>query len=290
MIEHTVVGWNDTAASEAALNWALGRAGSQRSSLSVLDIVDRGLFLGDDGALERATANAEKRLEARVAEIARTHPDAVSDSDLVVGDPLSFLAAQTQPDTLVVVGTARRLGPRVRYGSSLGPRLATIADGPVAIVPVEDAEAAQARSGVVVGVDGSEAARLALELGADEASRMEQTLLVVHCWQEPLAGERLVVPDEEFVHSQQAAHQELLDAQVRAVREAHPQLRVESTLLRQNPISALRASSERSRMLVVGSRQLTGWKRTWLGSVSHGLILDLAAPTVVVGAEVPQAA
>jgi nucleotide-binding universal stress UspA family protein len=43
--------------------------------------------------------------------------------------------------------------------------------------------------------------------------------------------------------------------------------------------------SEHAFMLVVGSRRLTGWKRAWLGSVSHGLLLDLAAPTAVVGPE-----
>jgi nucleotide-binding universal stress UspA family protein len=98
-----------------------------------------------------------------------------------------------------------------------------------------------------------------------------------------LAEQPLVVPDDEFVTSQESERRELLDDHERTVRDAHPGLAVHSVLLRQNPISGLRLESEHAEMLVVGSRGLTGWKRTWLGSVSHGLILDLAAPTVVVG-------
>ncbi|MEY9951577.1 hypothetical protein [Leifsonia sp. EB34] len=67
------------------------------------------------------------------------------------------------------------------------------------------------------------------------------------------------------------------------MRESHPELAVEGIRLWQNPISGLQVESEHALVLVVDARRLTGWKRTWLGSVSHGLVLDLAAPTVVVG-------
>ncbi len=281
----TVLCWDGSNAADTAADWALRRATAARTTVEVFDVVDLALFLGDEGALERATTAEEGRLAKRVEELAEAHPGTVAGSALLVGDPFELLEEQTQPGTLLVVGTSHRVGPRVRYGWSLGARLATAAAGPVAIVPEEEAADARSRSGVVVGVDGSVIGRLALELAAAEADALRQPLTIVHCWQEPLADEPLVVADEDFVSSQELAHRELLEDHVRSVAEAHPEVSVEGRLLRGNPVTALRVAAERALMLVVGSRRLTGWRRAWLGSVSHGLVLDLAAPTVVVGPE-----
>ncbi|MEN2736554.1 universal stress protein [Microbacterium sp. X-17] len=283
MTDRTVVCWDGSTGAEAALAWALRRARDEGSTVELFDVVNVGTFLGDDAALDRATEQEEDRLDSRVEELAASHPGLVSGAELLVGDPLEVLTAQTRADTLVVVGTRHRVGPRVRYGWSLGSRLATAAAGPVAVIPVEEGEAAAARTGVVVGVDGSAVGRLALEYAAREAEDLRQPLTVVHCWVAPLSEQPLVVPDDQFVTSQESERQDLLDDHVRTVRAAHPGLVVHAALLRQNPISGLRIQSEHASLLVVGSRRLTGWKRTWLGSVSHGLILDLAAPTVVVG-------
>ncbi|MEY9952498.1 universal stress protein [Leifsonia sp. EB34] len=283
MTERTVVCWNGSAAAEAALAWALRRARVEGSAIELVDVVDTGLYLGDDAALDRATEQEQDRLDTRVEELAASRPGLVSGAHLLVGDPLDLLSGQARADTLVVVGTRHRVGPRVRYGWSLGARLATAAAGPVAVVPVEEPEAAEARTGVVVGVDGSEVGRLALRFAAREAEDLRQPLTIVHCWVAPLSEQPLIVPDDEFVTSQQSERQDLLDDHVRSVSQEHPDVAVHSVLLRQNPISGLRVESEHAVMLVVGSRRLTGWKRTWLGSVSHGLVLDLAAPTVVVG-------
>lgn len=285
MPARTVVCWNGSAASEVALAWALRRSRDTRTTIELFDVVDSALFLGDDNARDRATEQEEDRLDSRVEELAVSHPGAVSGTELLVGDPLDLLAKQTRGDTLVVVGTRHRVGPRFRYGWSLGAQLATAAAGPVAVIPVEEPEAAQARSGVVAGVDGSDIGRLALAYAAAEAEALGQPLTVVHCWVAPLSEQPLVVPDDAFITSQETERRELLDDQVRTVREAHPGLAVTSVLLRQNPISGLRVESEHAAVLVVGSRRLTGWKRAWLGSVSHGLLLDLAAPTIVVGDE-----
>jgi nucleotide-binding universal stress UspA family protein len=285
MPERTVVCWNGSAGSEAALSWALRRSRDTGSTIELFDVVEYALYLGDDAALDRATEQEEDRLDTRVDDLNSAAPGRVASGELLVGDPLDVLSAQTRADTLVVVGTRHRVGPRFRYGWSLGARLATAAAGPLAVIPIEEPPAAAARSGVVVGVDGSDISRLALEWAASQAEALGQPLKIVHCWVAPLSEQPLIVPDDEFITNQETERRELLDDHERTVREAHPGLTVTSVLLRQNPISGLRVESEHASMLVVGSRRLTGWKRAWLGSVSHGLVLDLAAPTVVVGEE-----
>ncbi|WP_158867399.1 universal stress protein [Leifsonia sp. AG29] len=286
MMRRTVVGWNGSEPAEAALEWALRRSRDAGSTVELLDVVDRDLFLGDPRALDHATTQEETRFAGRVEALTTSHPGALSGHTLLVGDPLELLAQQAGADTLVVVGTAHRAGPRGRYGWSLGSRLATGAGGAVAIVPAEPSGRMRGRSGVVVGIDGSDIGRVALDVAATEAEALGQPLIVVHCWQQPLAEEPLIVPDDEFVDSQQAAHQELLDDHVQGLAQKRPGLEVRPVLLRQNPVSGLRSRSQDAFLLVVGSRRLTGWRRAWLGSVSHGLILDLAAPTMVVGPEI----
>ncbi|WP_314146297.1 universal stress protein [uncultured Leifsonia sp.] len=283
MPARTVVCWNGSEAAEAALTWALRRFRASGAAIAIVDVVEYALYLGDSAALDRARSQEQDRLDARTGELDGSDPGAVVSAELLVGDPLELLTARADGETLLVVGTRHRIGPRVRYGWSLGSRLATAAAGAVAVVPVEEDEAAAERQGVVVGVDGSETGRRALAFAAAEAEKLGASLTIVHCWVAPLAEQPLVVPDDEFVTSQESERRDLLDDHERTVRDAHPGLAVHSVLLRQNPISGLRLESEHAEMLVVGSRGLTGWKRTWLGSVSHGLILDLAAPTVVVG-------
>lgn len=283
MPARTVVCWNGSEAAEAALAWALRRFRASGAAIAIVDVVEYALYLGDSAALDRARSQEQDRLDARTGELDGSDPGAVVSAELLVGDPLELLTARADGETLLVVGTRHRIGPRVRYGWSLGSRLATAAAGAVAVVPVEEDEAAAERQGVVVGVDGSETGRRALAFAAAEAEKLGASLTIVHCWVAPLAEQPLVVPDDEFVTSQESERRELLDDHERTVRDAHPGLAVHSVLLRQNPISGLRLESEHAAMLVVGSRGLTGWKRTWLGSVSHGLILDLAAPTIVVG-------
>ncbi|MGN6426312.1 MAG: universal stress protein [Leifsonia sp.] len=283
MPARTVVCWNGSEAAEAALAWALRRFRASGAAIAIVDVVEYALYLGDSAALDRARSQEQDRLDARTGELDGSDPGAVVSAELLVGDPLELLTARADGETLLVVGTRHRIGPRVRYGWSLGSRLATAAAGAVAVVPVEEDEAAAERQGVVVGVDGSETGRRALAFAAAEAEKLGASLTIVHCWVAPLAEQPLVVPDDEFVTSQESERREMLDDHERTVRDAHPGLAVHSVLLRQNPISGLRLESEHAAMLVVGSRGLTGWKRTWLGSVSHGLILDLAAPTIVVG-------
>ncbi|GIT81768.1 universal stress protein [Leifsonia sp. LS1] len=283
VLGRTVLCWDGSEPADAAGRWAVRRWENTGADIEIVDVLDRGLFAGDRSALQRATVEEERRLADRVGELTSAHPGVVAGSTLLVGDPEDVLSEQTRPGTLVVVGTHRRVGPRGRYGWSMGARLAASADGPVAIVPVDESPEGRTSTEVVVGVDGSDTGRRALHYAAREAAAARMRLTVVHCWQEPLAGEPLIVPDDDFVDAQQTAHQELLDDHVRVVRLRHPSLRVEPVLLRSNPISGLRSRAAAAALLVVGSRQLTGWKRAWLGSVSHGLVLDISAPTIVVG-------
>lgn len=89
------------------------------------------------------------------------------------------LLALSTPDTLLVLGTERRRGIRMRLRFSTATRLASTAPGPVVLVPGGSGEA---QGPVVVGVDGSDASREAALLAAEEAERQGAELVVLHAW------------------------------------------------------------------------------------------------------------
>ena len=282
MTERTVVCWNGTAAADAALIWAVERNSIRGAVLTVIDVIDSGAYLGNDEALDPAfETQGQELLEARIRQSRAAEPQLEVQSSVLTGDPLDVLFAETSPSTLVVVGTERRTGPRVRFGWSFGARLAAAANGPVAIVP-ETAPDEPRRVGIVVGIDGTRVGDHALDFAAREATRRGEPLTIVHAWLEPLAWHPTAIPDEDFMESTERTRRELLDDRVRTVGTRHAGLTIESVLVHGEPVVALREAARTATTLVVGSRRLGHWKRAWLGSVSHGVILELVSPVIVV--------
>ncbi|GAA1448885.1 universal stress protein [Leifsonia poae] len=285
MTERTVVCWNATMAADAALAWAVERESGRNGTITIIDVVDSGVYLGDVEALDPVyEAQEQERLDVRIAQLRITAPQLAVRSSVLVADPLDALFAETSPRTLVVVGTERRTGPRARFGWSFGARLAAAANGPVAIVPATDPDEPR-RVGIVVGIDGTSVGDHALEFAAREASRRGEPLTIVHAWLEPLAWQPTAVPDDDFVESTDRARRELLDDRVRTVGRRHAGLTIESVLVHGEPVIALREAGRTATAVVVGSRRLGRWRRAWLGSVSHGVILELVSPVIVVGPE-----
>ncbi|MEO7017902.1 MAG: universal stress protein [Leifsonia sp.] len=284
MSERTVVCWDGSGPAESALTWAVERERARSGPLEVIDVVDAGAFFGDETALRRAFQTAEQELHTAMARIGREAPDVELRSAVLEGDPTDLLAGKTAPGVLLVVGTRRRTAPRARFGWSFGARLAAAADGPIAIVPDASSDDPQ-RVGIVVGVDGTRVGDRALDFAAREASRRGEPLTIVHAWLEPLAWQPQSMPDDDFVESIQKARRAMLDERVRRMGELHVDITIESILVRQEPVIALRDAARTATALVVGSRRRGRWQRAWLGSVSHGCILELVSPIIVVGPE-----
>jgi len=275
-----VVGWDGSAPARAALDWAMERApGGELTLVHVLELGDSPteFLVHDSSALaERARLDAEKD------RISAAYPDIRVDTDMVQGEVSPELLRYSTPERVVVVGTTRRHGSEGRYRWSVGSRLAGSASGPVAIIPEPDAAL---RSGVVVGVDGTESSAAALDFAAEESRRTDQPLYVVHSWMEPPAWQDAYMPNYQFLLSLQEMHQEVLDQIVSEVTSRYPNLTVEPILKRALPHDALLQSSRTANLLVLGNHGLHGIRRLLLGSVSHAAILGLQSPTVIVPAQ-----
>ncbi len=136
---------------------------------------------------------------------------------------------------------------------------------------------------IVVGVDGSEGSRLALEWALGEARVRKQPVKVILAWS------YLDQPGGDFDPSfgEEDAHR-VLDEMVDRVTGDDPDIEIERMAVCELPARALLEACDDAAMVVVGSRGLGGFKSLLLGSVSHQVAQHAPCPIVIVpGAERP---
>jgi nucleotide-binding universal stress UspA family protein len=147
------------------------------------------------------------------------------------------------------------------------------------------------RPRLVVGIDGSNDANLALAWAADEAVLRGADLWVVHVWSlphrewsgapRPSAPPLLVSEEEGERHAR-----DLLEATVEGVLagvERRPDT-VESVLVQGHAVEALTDVARDADLLVVGSRGRGGFHGLQLGSISQQLAHHAPCPLVIVRA------
>jgi len=140
---------------------------------------------------------------------------------------------------------------------------------------------------IVVGVDGSDHARHALNWAAEEADRRMTTLTIVHALDLPGTAARPLEP-VEYAHRRRVEGQEILDQAAATVRERHPDLQLDLELSELDPTHTLVEFSREAALLVTGNRGHGGFTGMLLGSVSRKLAAHTDCPLVVVHEELPQ--
>jgi nucleotide-binding universal stress UspA family protein len=210
------------------------------------------------------------------------------DADTVVldGSPAERLAALARDhDADEIVVGSRRLGRITAAIGSVSHALLERADRPVVIVPPPGQKRRTQRPGedgktIMVGYDGSEAARAAVAYAARRASDAGQ-VVAVHAFQ--AVPDRLGFPSYQHVldASQAEGRRHLAALQDEWSQEA----RLETSLLEGPPARAIlnAADARESDEIVVGSRGF-GPVRGALGSVSHALLRDADRVVVVIPA------
>jgi nucleotide-binding universal stress UspA family protein len=134
--------------------------------------------------------------------------------------------------------------------------------------------------GIVVGIDGSPQAKVALRWAVQEATMRNAQLTLVHA----------AAPIPAVFHQQPeaVARQVLADAigVVESMTDDRTRPRIDSELISGAPIPALIDMSTKADMLVVGSRGNGAVKSLLLGSVSSGLVHHAHCPVAVIHNEV----
>jgi nucleotide-binding universal stress UspA family protein len=141
-----------------------------------------------------------------------------------------------------------------------------------------------AHDAVVVGYDGSAAARQAAHWATREASTRRRPLLIVSAFRWPLTEltqlrtEMVVLTEDPF----RAEYQKLLDALVVECQESAPEVEVRGQLVTGEPVDVLDRMSAQANLLVLGSAGHGTVHQVLLGSTSAELVRLARAPVVVV--------
>jgi nucleotide-binding universal stress UspA family protein len=174
---------------------------------------------------------------------------------------------------LVVVGhRGHGCGSALRdLRSPVATTVAAHALGPVVVVRPGVPAPAAADGPIVVGVDGSTAASVALGFAFEEAALRHRPLQVV-----------LALPPGRRTTRDTAERN--LSEWVRPWRDAFPRLPVTLAVAPTHPIGALTEASRHAALLVVGARGGGGFARLAIGSVSQQLVHLAGCPVAVLRA------
>jgi nucleotide-binding universal stress UspA family protein len=270
-----VVGISEVAGDHPALMWATRYGRDQEAAIELVHVVDTTAGHITEDIREQTLLAAEEKLR----DVARAAQDATSrvtvESHIRVGSPVNELIAAADGADLLVIGAH----PEERYDGA-GRRAVRIARlAPCSVVVAPSSIIPEGR-GVVVGIDGSDGAQLALEFAAEFADRFGESLTVLLAWGHPESW-GIVQPD--LIVAEPAEDDLLLVAEaVAGLAERYPDLVISSEVSAARPERGLYAASVGARMLVVGSRGHHTLAKALLGSTSEELVAELPCAVAVI--------
>jgi nucleotide-binding universal stress UspA family protein len=132
----------------------------------------------------------------------------------------------------------------------------------------------------VVGIDGSQPSRLALQWAMRQAELTGATVDAIHAWDVPAIygmTPLVVMPD-----GMENAAERMVTDTVLEEAGAHPVVSVRGRAVRGHPAAVLIGAAGGADLLVVGSRGHGGFAGALLGSVSQHCIHHATCPVVVI--------
>ncbi|WIM92954.1 universal stress protein [Actinoplanes oblitus] len=139
---------------------------------------------------------------------------------------------------------------------------------------------------IVVGVDGSDGSRRALDWAAGEAADRDTAVRAVMAWYwDGVEADVLTAtsPEEQRRHASQVLHRQVQE--VIAARGTH--LPITAELVEGSPAAVLTTAARGADLLVLGSHGHGRLRHSVLGSVSEAVIRKATCPVVVVPTPVP---
>jgi nucleotide-binding universal stress UspA family protein len=218
--------------------------------------------------------HAEELLEEARAEAAKVAPEVPVTTLLLDGPVMPILFEESARASLLVLGDRGMGGVSGLIIGSVAVHAAAHARCPVLIV-----RGVERPSGpVVVGVDGSEASKLAVGLAFEESRKRRTGLVAVLAWSESAFGSR--GPRVSGLIEDAAGRS--LDESLTGWQESCPDVEVRPELVHGPPRHVLVERSKTAQLVVLGDRGRDTFKGLLLGSVSQTLLHHSACPVMVV--------
>lgn len=279
-----IVGYDGSAESRVAVEWAVAvaqRRGAPLQVLAATGVADA----GDLGA-ESDLASVGDRLAEHLAEegAALAHEEGAKDVTAVgaSGGAAAALVDASAGAQLVVVGH-RGLG-RLRSArlGSVAFQVSTHAKCPVAVVRHSLRPLPTAEFPSVVGVDGSESSNIALDQAADWAADAGSLLRIVVAWRRPRVHRGGDPAGAAGQHELAQRAADLAAAAAARVHSGHPDLRVEQVVAEGRASDVIVDAAADASLIIVGARGRGDFASLLLGSVSREVIQQADCAVYVV--------
>lgn len=293
-----LVGIDGSAASLHALDWAAQEAKTRGLGLRLVCAYALPSFAaatldGGFAALDDTTvrAGAEAVLDEAAARVAGLGLSV--DTQVAVGDAAGALVNESRSARLAVVGTRGRGGFAERLLGTVSSALPAHAACPTVVVPLRDhgkpvpdgmpGPTVRPLQRIVVGVDGSPQAEVALRLAVTEAQLWDAELVAVAgvpvaAMSSALAWLPAAVDHEQMLRDFSAG----VDVVVDRALEGHEGLHVRRIVLDGTGAELLTEFSVAADLVVVGSRGRGGFTGLLLGSTSQAVLHHAQCPVLVV--------
>ncbi len=286
-----VVGYDHSDTAVTALDWAGQLAEKNGAPVTVLHASEAIVYAQDVSyghmKPDREQERAEQIAQKGVDRLAAQHPESAIRA---VGSIFSATVALDEASTsasMIVVGSHGR----GRIGSVMLGSTAYALTGHARcpVVVVRDGQAPLPGPGhpIVVGSDGSNSARHAVEAAADVAAQWNATLIVVSSWtppppdpwgNPPYGYPTVAAALKAREDKTRETHQNSVDD----VRLEHKDLVIEGLVLEARPEDAVMNASADAAMLVVGSRGHTMFIGAFVGSTTRAVLHQSTTPVMVV--------
>jgi nucleotide-binding universal stress UspA family protein len=295
-----LVGYDGSEGSRVALRWALEDGAERGLAVRLMHVVEFPWRVPSESAANGDTVRAvlldeaESVLDKVAAEAAAVAPAGVEVTSTILAGPISgTLCEESSRASMVVLGRRGMGGFTGLPVGSVSVAVATHAGCPVVVV--RDDVPPSPNLPIVVGVEESPDARLAVGFAFEEAVARRAALVAVRAWTPPSSpwrSERW--PQNLDIDEVELAERNLASQMLHDWCERYPAVEVSVRTVSATPAHALEIASRDAQLLVVGCRGRGGFHGLLLGSVSlqvlHGarcpvaVVRDYIAPSGEVGA------
>lgn len=281
-----IVGVDGSPASDAAVAWAARDAATRGVSLTMMRVENPAAPTWSQAPLlEELAGWQEAEGRSILANAAKIAHDSVADNVRIkINGELRFSATVptlvdlSEDAELIVVGTDGRGALRRGLLGSVSSGLVRQAYCPVAVIHEEDPRMPHsAQAPVLVGIAGSSASELAIEIAFDEASRRHVGVVALHAWSDT---ELIELPGVDWP-AIKAEEERLLTEALSGWQESYPDVKVSKRLVCDRPARALVETSRSAQLVVVGNNGGNALSRTLFGSVSNAVVQSVRTPVIV---------
>ncbi|HYJ68822.1 MAG TPA: universal stress protein [Nocardioidaceae bacterium] len=271
-----VVGYDGSADSDRALEWAIATAKLRRLPIRLVAVHDDAAPAWLSDRVEDVRRHATSELSA-----AGDRPGGIPVTVMEprYEEPSHALLRLTDDADLVVIGAQGHGFLSGMVIGSVSQHLSRHAKCPVVVV--REPHDAKARR-IIVGYDDSPGSERALDFAFETAELSKAPITVIHGWHYSTAGTAgTYLPMSHNVAEEISSERTALRESLAGWIEKHPEVAVEVEAIPVHPVRVLSDASEHAALVVVGSHGRGAFTGMLLGSVSLGVLHHARCPVVV---------